>query len=98
MKYLLLGLIAFSFVGSVDARQPAETALPAGWTTNTPRKEIAPEFAYIAKGGPNGQGSLTISADNQEGLFGWFEKTFEIHCSQHMLDGNLSLYSWRRYP
>ena len=78
MKYLLLGLFAFSCIGEIDARQPSETALPVGWTTNTPRTEIAPEFAYIAKGGSNGQGSLTISAGNQEGLFGWFEKTFEI--------------------
>ncbi|HIN54123.1 MAG TPA: carbon-nitrogen hydrolase family protein [Planctomycetes bacterium] len=83
MKYLLLGLIAFSVVGAVDARQPAETALPAGWTTKTPRAEIAPEFAYLARGGPKGQGSLTISADNQEGLFGWFEKTFEIKGGQY---------------
>ena len=83
MKYLLLGLIAFFVVSAVDARQPTETVLPAGWTTKTPRAEIAPEFAYIAKGGLKGQGSLTISADNQEGLFGWFEKTFEIKGGQY---------------
>lgn len=56
----------------------ADVSAPAGWKTASPRKEIRPEFAYDAQGGPAANGSFVIEADEREGLFGWWERTFNI--------------------
>jgi len=53
-------------------------ALPAGWTTQSPREEIRPVFSFQPDGGPNQSGSLMISHDDRAGLDGWFEKTFPV--------------------
>lgn len=49
-----------------------------GWVTKSPREEIAPSFSLSRRGGPSRNGSLIISADDREGLFGWWEKSFDI--------------------
>ncbi len=52
---------------------------PEGWTVAAPREEIRPEFAFDARGGPDGQAALVIKADGREGLDGGWIKTFPIH-------------------
>ncbi len=51
---------------------------PTGWTAVSPREEIAPNFEYNVRGGPDGLGSFSISADHRSGSFGWFEKSFSV--------------------
>jgi predicted amidohydrolase len=58
-------------------RNQAETA-PGGWTTEAPRDEIRPQFAYEARGGPDGKECFLIKADRREGLDGWWKKTFPV--------------------
>jgi len=71
---LILGwLVVATPVGAED-----KTEAPDGWRTRTPRDEIRPAFAYHKDGGPKGKGSLVIEADQREGLFGWWEKTFPV--------------------
>jgi len=56
----------------------ANAAAPEGWSTKSPRDEIRPEFVYLPEGGPNRAGSFVIEADRREGLFGWWEGTFDV--------------------
>lgn len=71
---LILGwLVVATPVGAED-----KTEAPDGWRTQAPRDEIRPAFSYHKDGGPKGKGSLVIEADQREGLFGWWEKTFPI--------------------
>jgi predicted amidohydrolase len=56
---------------------------PEGWTTAAPRDEIRPEFAYDAKGGPDGKGCFTITADRREGLDGCWKKSFPVTGGKH---------------
>ncbi len=69
------GLLGWGITLSAIAE---ETAPPAGWVAKSPRDEIRPEFAYLPDGGPRGEGSFVIAADEREGLFGWWEKTLDV--------------------
>lgn len=71
---VVLGTVApaFNVLLAEDGRHPN------GWDVVSPREEIKPEFAYLPNGGPSGTGSFVIEADRREGLFGWWEKTFEV--------------------
>ena len=40
-------------------------------------------FSFDPKGGPSGDGSLIITADEREGLSGWWQKSFPIVGGQH---------------
>jgi predicted amidohydrolase len=71
LSALVLTLPALA-VGDSDA------GAPDGWHARSPRNEIRPAFAYQKKGGAERSGSLTISADERAGLFGWWEKSFPI--------------------
>jgi predicted amidohydrolase len=51
---------------------------PEGWTSSAPREEIRPRFAFDAKGGRDGKGSLVIAHDRREGLQGCWVRTFPI--------------------
>ncbi len=53
-------------------------AYPTGWTAESPRDEIRPEFSFEQQGGPNQMGSLVIHHDQREGLDGWFQKEFSV--------------------
>ena len=58
-------------------------AAPDGWSVAAPRDEIRPQFAFDARGGPDGQHALLIEADHREGLDGAWVKTFPVqggHC------------------
>ena len=56
---------------------------PPGWKPASPRDEIRPSFSFDSKGGPKGDGSLIIAADEREGLHGWWQKTFPIVGGRH---------------
>ncbi|MEC7566826.1 MAG: carbon-nitrogen hydrolase family protein [Planctomycetota bacterium] len=83
MYKLLCGCVLLWITVSSQAKQPNQGQLPAGWNPKTPRSEIAPDFAYAPKGGPDGQGSFIISSNHQNGSFGWFEKSFAIQGGQY---------------
>jgi predicted amidohydrolase len=74
-----------SMPGSAISAAPPETstlksgpALPPGWTVESPRDEIRPEFSFDPMGGPKQAGSFVIRHDERDGLDGWFEKSFSI--------------------
>jgi predicted amidohydrolase len=71
-------LLAWSWLGIASGAPHTSDAPPDGWTTAAPRDEIRPDFAYDAKGGPNGDGCFVIKADGREGLDGCWKKTFPI--------------------
>lgn len=48
----------------------ASESAPPGWSAESPRDEIRPDFAWNRAGGPDGKGELAISADDREGLAG----------------------------
>ncbi|MEO2048558.1 MAG: nitrilase-related carbon-nitrogen hydrolase, partial [Pirellulales bacterium] len=51
---------------------------PEGWQATWPREEVKPAFAYLSDGGPHQRGSLTITADQREGLLGTWTKTWPV--------------------
>jgi predicted amidohydrolase len=60
---------------------PAEdgpAAVPEGWTSVSPRDEIRPKFGYNPIGGPDDKGCFVITADNREGLAGYWRKSFPV--------------------
>src|SRR5580765_7627146 len=59
-----------------NAAPPIEP--PAGWQAMAQRDEIKPRFAFDPKGGPKGDGALTISADKRDGLHGWWQKAYPV--------------------
>jgi predicted amidohydrolase len=79
---ILLALLALLFAALVasplNLAFTAEPAAPEGWIAKSPRDEIRPAFSYLPQGGPQQSGSLALEADQREGLFGWWEKTFEV--------------------
>ncbi len=64
------------------ALQAEDRPLPDGWSVVSPREEIRPQFTFVPNGGPHESGSFVIEADQREGLFGWWEKTFEVEGGQ----------------
>jgi predicted amidohydrolase len=75
-QWLLVSMFSLVLSALVHAEDPGK--VPEGWISKSPRDEIRPEFVYEPKGGPAGQGSLVIRADQREGLFGWWEKTISV--------------------
>ena len=63
----------------LGASLPCLASAPEGWSSHSPRFEIQPAFTFLPEGGPDHHGSLVIAADDREGLFGWWEKTFPVH-------------------
>ncbi len=45
------------------------------WQTASPRDEIRPQFHHESAGGRDGAGCWLITADNREGLHGWWTRT-----------------------
>ncbi len=75
---LLLALIAAPASAGDDV-----PGAPEGWTTESPRAELRPGFAYLPEGGPDGGGSFVIEAGDRKGLFGWWEKSFDVEAGRH---------------
>jgi predicted amidohydrolase len=74
---ILLGVVAleWSLLGSTPTN-------PDGWTGTAARQEIRPTFEFKKDGGPTGNGSLIIRADEREGLDGHWTKTFAVKGGQ----------------
>ena len=77
-----VSLVFWAWSGTAADRPGVEKA-PEGWTTAAPRDEIRPEFAYEAKGGPDGKGCFLIKAERRDGLDGWWQKTFAVTGGKH---------------
>src|SRR5687768_9338981 len=60
------------------SKPPSGDTFPAGWSAESPRDEIRPEFSFEPKGGPKKAGSFVIRHDEREALDGWFQKTFAV--------------------
>jgi predicted amidohydrolase len=73
----MFALAIFPVIFGIAAAQDAPKG-PDGWQPASPREEIAPRFSFDRKGGPKGDGSLIITADQREGLHGWWEKMTPI--------------------
>jgi predicted amidohydrolase len=54
-----------------------------GWTAQSPRDEIRPAFAFDPSGGPDGKGALAITADQHDGLAGYWTKSFPVIGGKH---------------
>lgn len=74
----LLLLAPATGVFPISGTTAAEFEAPEGWTTAALREEVRPRFSYDPRGGPGGQGALTIAADDLEGLDGCWVKTFPV--------------------
>lgn len=82
----LLSLLLLSTVVTTrPAAQPPKLGgkanssdLALGWQAATPREEIRPQFSFDPTGGPKGDGCLVISADDREGLHGFWQKSFPV--------------------
>lgn len=61
------------------------------WSTAAPRDEIRPQFQQTEMGGKSGQGTLSIRADEREGLHGWWQKTISVTPGQFY-----RFSAWRR--
>ena len=90
---LICGLPIFGQAAAGDGE-----SAPDGWTTQSPRDEIRPEFVYHPKGGPNQAGSFVIEADSRAGLFGWWEGSFDVEGGQYYKFFALSKTSKMRTP
>ena len=78
---LALAAAGRASAAEVSAQNP--TAAPNGWTTASPRSEIAPSFSFEPHGGPAGSACLLILADAREGLDGCWTKSFPIEAGKH---------------
>lgn len=72
----LVWLFSWSAVGRA-------AAAPEGWREAAPRDEIRPAFSFETLGGPDGQGSLVITADAQPGRHGYWTKSFPVQGGRH---------------
>jgi predicted amidohydrolase len=70
-RSLLVSAAALTLVQG--AEQPFE-----GWTSASPRAELAPAMRCDAQGGRDGKGALVIESDAREGLAGWWAKTVPV--------------------
>jgi len=61
----------------------AGVAVPEGWTMESPRDEIRPQFRWDSKGGPHQNGSFVISADSREGLSGFWQARLPVAGGRH---------------
>lgn len=68
-------LAAIIFIPSLAV---AGEPVAPGWSAESPRDEIRPEFTWDPVGGPDGTGQLVISADDREGLAGFWTKRIPV--------------------
>ena len=59
-----------------------DSKAPEGWSEESPREEIRPDFAYLPKGGPQGAGSFVLEGKPHKGAVGWWQKTFDVKGGQ----------------
>lgn len=73
-----LASVSFYLLLCDIARSEDEVSFPSGWSAESPRQEIRPDFSYDPHGGPKGTGAFVISHDHREGLDGWIQKSFDV--------------------
>jgi len=78
VKTTVIVLVLFVWAASRIAASSAEE-----WTTVAPREEIRPQFQQTETGGKSGRGALVISADEREGLHGWWQKSFSVTAGKY---------------
>ena len=89
MRLLFVGLLLL-VLGGIQGAEKVQPA-PAGWTTVVQRPEIAPQFSFNPRGGPDGQGSFVTRSDQRAGLTGYWRKSFPVQ------GGNFYLVqAWRK--
>jgi len=66
---------------ATDQRMPDKG--PDGWTAESPRDEIRPDFSYEPNGGPNGTGCFVMSVKGQSENMGRWTNTFPVTGGQH---------------
>jgi predicted amidohydrolase len=77
-------LIAVAASATILRADASESQMQAdGWTNASPRAEIQPAFEFKKDGGPSGQGSLLIRADDRRGLDGHWSKSFSVKGGEH---------------
>lgn len=76
------GLIAVFLLSPAIATGAAPQATD-DWQPSSPRDEIRPQFSRQAEGGRENAPLLTITADDREGLQGWWQKSFKVEGGQH---------------
>ena len=62
----------------LEATAKLDDSYMDGWRLGYPRAEIAPTFAHPEKGGRDGKGTFVISADDREGLDGYWTKKYPV--------------------
>ena len=91
MRQSVSALIIICFVFRAG-RLFAETPLPVAdimvhgaaladaipWQPAAPRAEICPAFSFDTNGGPRGDGALTITIDDRRGMYGCWQRTFDV--------------------
>ncbi len=78
MRFSWISLTVCFVLVILMSTQAASPAPPDTWTTESPRDEISPSFSRDPHGGPDGAESLIIAADNREGLYGAWVRTFPV--------------------
>lgn len=78
----ICGLVVIVFVVGFSSGQcvaaDGDAIAPDGWSTESPRDEICPEFAFEKQGGPGGKPCFVISAGGRAAIDGAWARTFPI--------------------
>jgi predicted amidohydrolase len=77
MNYALFALIFAATIPVIPAMGDRTVKFQEGWTTWSPRAEIAPKFSQDPSGGRNGHPALKIEAGATENTFGKWQKRIE---------------------
>ncbi len=78
MRRLIRDFVLASMIVASIAAPAIADDLDDGWRSAAPRDEIRPRFSRVTKCGRNGEGCLVITADEREGLDGYWVKTFKV--------------------
>ena len=61
----------------------ASDSVPAGWSFQSPRSEIRPQASWDPAGGPGSSGAFVITADDRDGLSGYWTRRMAVTGGQH---------------
>ena len=76
---LFVALIPITNTAASAEKTPGHlNGAPPGWSTESPRDEIRPEFACEPQSGIDGKECLIIRTDTREGLDGCWKKSFPV--------------------
>jgi len=75
-------LMSFATVVLMSGTLRAEDEIPVGWTAESPRHEVRPQFQWDVSDGTS-KGRLLIRADDREGLVGAWTRTIPVDGEKH---------------